>query len=140
MNSVFEQCYYSGTAKSNIKIGNNSIRLMKWLHNLIDIIKKNKFDWLVSVLSALNEYLNIKCYVGKKGKRYGNHPLQNFILEERKEPKSLRTQNQVMNDTKKGTNQKLINNGSNELEIRQYPKNKIKQKIGKPNLDVEYHI
>ena len=95
---------------------------------------------MVSVLSALNDYLNIKCYVEVKGKRYGNHPLQKFILEERKEPKSLGTQSQVMNDIKKGTNQKLINNGSDELEIRQYPKNKIKQKIGKPKLDVEYHI
>ena len=93
MNSVFEQCYYSRTAKSNNKIGNNSIRLKKWLHNLLDIIKKIIFDWLVSVLSALNEYLNLKCYVEVKGKRYGNQTLQNFILEERKEPKSLGTQN-----------------------------------------------
>ena len=40
VNSVFEQCCYSRTAKSNIKIGNNSIKLMKWMHNLIDILKK----------------------------------------------------------------------------------------------------
>ena len=54
------------------------------------------------------KYLNGKYYVEVKDKRYKIHPSENIILREREQPKSLRTQYQVQNDTKIRRNQKVI--------------------------------
>ena len=44
------------------------------------------------------KYLNNKYYV--EDKKYTTHPTENIILSERKEPKRLKTQYQVIDDTK----------------------------------------
>ena len=46
------------------------------------------------------KYLNNKYYVEVKDKKYTTHPTENIILSERKEPKRLKTQYQVIDDTK----------------------------------------
>ena len=73
------------------------------------------------------KYLNNKYYKQVKNERYITHPTENSILRERKEPKSLKTHNQVIIDTEKGRNQKVIKNANNELEIKSYPIKKIKK-------------
>ena len=45
------------------------------------------------------KYLNVISYVELKDKRYIGHPTENFILRERAEPKPLRPQYQVQNET-----------------------------------------
>ena len=49
-----------------------------------------------------------KYYVEVKDKKYKIHPSENIILREREQPKSLRTQYKVQNDTKIRRNQKVI--------------------------------
>ena len=71
-------------------------------------------------------------YVKVKDKRYRIHPTENNILRELDPPKSLRTQNQVQNETQIRKNQKVIRNEKNELEVKNYPKNK--QPIQKPKI------
>ena len=77
------------------------------------------------------KYLNGKYYVEVKDKKYKIHPTENIILRERKEPKSLRTQYQVINDTKIRRNQKVIKDDKGKLTVKSYPK-KEKEKPQEP--------
>ena len=70
------------------------------------------------------KYLNGQNYVDVKDHRYKIHPTENTILRKRYPPKSLTTQCQVKNNTKKRTNQKVIRNDNNQLVVKNYPKNK----------------
>ena len=83
------------------------------------------------------KYLNGEYYVEVKDHRYKIHPTENNILRKRDEPKSLRTQYQVQNDTRIRKNQKVIKNDNNELLVKNYPKNKQpiiqQQKFKLPN-------
>ena len=70
-----------------------------------------------------------------KDYRYEIHPTENINLRLRDEPKSLRTQYQVQNETQIRRNQKVIRNDNNQLEVKNYPKNKqpiIQQQKFKP--------
>ena len=75
------------------------------------------------------KYLNGEYYVEVKDHRYKIHPTENIILRLRDEPKSLRTQYQVQNNTKIRRNQKVIKNDNDQLIVKNYPKNKNKQPI-----------
>ena len=75
------------------------------------------------------KYLNGEYYVEVKDHRHKIHPTENIILRKRDEPKSLRTQYQVQNETKIRRNQKVIRNDDNHLIVKNYPKNKNKQPI-----------
>ena len=70
------------------------------------------------------KYLDNNYYVEVKDKRYRIHPTENIVLKLRDEPKSLRTQYQVQNETKIRRNQKVIKNDNDELIVKNYPKNK----------------
>ena len=74
-------------------------------------------------------YLNGRYYVEVKDYRYKIHPTENIILRLRDEPKSLRTQYQLQNETQIRRNQKVIENDNDELIVKNYPKNKNKQPI-----------
>ena len=52
----------------------------------------------------------------------------------RDEPNSLRTQYQVQNDSQIRRNQKVIINDNDQLMVKNYPKNKIKQPITEEQL------
>ena len=73
------------------------------------------------------KYLNGEYYVEVKDHRYGIHPTEKIILRKRDEPKSLRTQYQVQNETQIRRNQKVIRNDNDQLVVKNYPKNKNKQ-------------
>ena len=75
------------------------------------------------------KYLDGNYYVEVKDHRYKIHPTENIILKLRDEPKSLRTQYQVQNETKIRRNQKVIKNDNNQLVVKNYPKNINKQPI-----------
>ena len=83
------------------------------------------------------KYLDGNYYVEVKDHRYKIHPTQNIILRKRDEPKSLRTQNQVQNETQIRRNQKVIKNDNDQLVVKNYPKNKQpivqQQKFKLPN-------
>ena len=83
------------------------------------------------------KYLNGEYYVEVKDHRYKIHLTENIILRKRDEPKSLRTQYQVQNQTQIRKNQKVIKNENDQLLVKNYPKNKqpIKQqqKFNVPN-------
>ena len=70
------------------------------------------------------KYLNGQYYVEVKDHRYNFHPTENIILRLRDEPKSLRTQYQIQNDTKIRRNQEVIKNDNDQLIVKNYPKNK----------------
>ena len=80
-----------------------------------------------SVLSALNEISEILC----TGKRYIIHPTETISLKERKETKSLRTQYQVINETERKRNNKVIKDEYGQLQVKPYTKtkNKIIEKL-----------
>ena len=81
------------------------------------------------------KYLNGRYYVEVNDHRYKIHPTENIILRLRDEPKSLRTQYQVQNETQIRRNQKVIKNDNDELLVKNYPKNKqpiIQQQKFKP--------
>ena len=81
------------------------------------------------------KYLNGEYYVEVKDHRYKIHPTENIILRLRDEPKSLRTQYQVQNETQIRKNQKVIKNDNDQLVVKNYPKNKqpiIQQQKFKP--------
>ena len=75
------------------------------------------------------KYLNGRFYVEVKDHRYKIHPTENILLRLRDEPKSLRTQYQVQNETQIRKNQKVIKNDNDQLVVKNYPKNKNKQPI-----------
>ena len=70
------------------------------------------------------KYLDGNYYVEVKDHRYKIHPTENLISRKRDEPKSLRTQYQVQNETHIRKNQKVINNDNDQLIVKNYPKNK----------------
>ena len=70
------------------------------------------------------KYLNGEYYVEVKDHRCKSHPTEKIILRKRDPPISLRTQNQVQNETQIGRNQKVIKNDNNQLLVENYPKNK----------------
>ena len=81
------------------------------------------------------KYLNGEYYVEVRDHRYKIHPTENLILRKRDEPKSLRTQYQVQNETQIRKNQKVIKNDNDQLVVKSYPKNKqsiIQQQKLKP--------
>ena len=83
------------------------------------------------------KYLNGEYYVEVRDHRYKIHPNENIILRKRDEPKSLRTQYQVQNETQIRKNQKVIKNDNDQLKVKNYPKNKQpiiqQQKYNLPN-------
>ena len=66
--------------------------------------------------------LNGNYYVEVKNHRYKIHPTGNIILRKRDQPKSLRTQYQVQNETQIRRNQKVIKNDNDQLAVKNYPK------------------
>ena len=68
------------------------------------------------------KYLNGEYYVEVKDHRYRIHPTEIIILRKRDEPKSLRTQYQVQNETQIRKNQKVIKNDNDQLVVKNYPK------------------
>ena len=74
-------------------------------------------------------YLDGKYYIEVKEHSYKNHPTEKTILRLRDEPKSLRSQYQVQNETQIRRNQKVIKNDNGHLVVKNYPKNKNKQPI-----------
>ena len=70
------------------------------------------------------KYINGEYYLEVKDHRYKIHPTENIILRRRDEPKSLRTQYQVQNETKIRRNQKVIKKDNDQLIVKNYPKNK----------------
>ena len=70
------------------------------------------------------KYLNGEYYVEVKDHRYRIHATENNISRKRDPPTSLRTQNQVQNETQKRKNQKAIKNDNDQLVVKNYPKNK----------------
>ena len=70
------------------------------------------------------KYLNGNYSVGVKDHRYKIQPTENIILRLRDEPKSLRTQYQIQNETHIRKNQKIIKNDNDQLIVKNYPKNK----------------
>ena len=81
--------------------------------------------------------LNGEYYVEVKDHRYKIHPTENNILRKRDEPKSLRTQYQVQNETQIRRNQKVIKNDNDQLINKNYPRKKHpiiqQQKLKPPN-------
>ena len=81
------------------------------------------------------KYLNGEYYVEVRDHRLKIHPTENIILPKRDEPKSLRTQYQVQNETQIRKNQKVVKNDNDQLVVKNYPKNKqsiTQQQIFKP--------
>ena len=81
------------------------------------------------------KYFNGEYYVEVKDHRYKIHPTENIILRKLDPPLSLRTQHQLQNETQIRKNQKVVRNNINELEVKNYPKNKqpiIQQQKFKP--------
>ena len=70
------------------------------------------------------KYPNGQYYVEVKDHWYKIHPTENIILKLWDEPKSLRIQYQVQNDTQIRKNQKVIKNENDELIVKNYPKKK----------------
>ena len=74
------------------------------------------------------KYLNGTFYVEVKDHRYKIHPTENIILRHRDEPKSVRNQYQVQNQTQIRKNQKVVeNNGKFEVKIYHKKKQPIIQ-------------
>ena len=74
-------------------------------------------------------------FVEVKDHRYRIHQTENIILKFRDEPKHLRTQYQVQNETQIRKNQKVIKNDNDQLIVKNDPKNKqpiIQQQKFKP--------
>ena len=81
------------------------------------------------------KYLDGQYYVQVRDHRYKIHLTENIILGLRDEPKSLRTQYQVQNETQIRKNQKVIKSDNDELLVKNYPKKKqlnIQQQKFKP--------
>ena len=70
------------------------------------------------------KYLNAEYYVEVKDYRYKIHPTEKIILRKRDSPTSLRTQNQVQNESQIRRNQKGIKNDTEQLIVKNYHKYK----------------
>ena len=77
------------------------------------------------------KYLSGNCSEEVKDKRYIINSTENFIIRERKEPKSSRTQCQVIDDTPIRRKQEDIRNQNIELEVK-YSRKKDESIIEKP--------
>ena len=66
--------------------------------------------------------LNGEYYVEVKDHRYKSHPTENIILRKRDDPKILRTQYQLQNETQIRRNRKVIQNDNDEMIVKNYPK------------------
>ena len=66
------------------------------------------------------KYLEGKYYVEVRDHRYRIHPTENIILQKRDEPKFLRTQCHVQNETQVRRNRKVIKDDNDELKVRNY--------------------
>ena len=75
------------------------------------------------------KYLNGEFFVEVKDHRYKIHSTENILLRLRDEPKSLKTQYQVQNETKRRGNQKVIKNDNDQFVVKNDTKNKNKQPI-----------
>ena len=85
--------------------------------------------------------LNGKNYIELNEKGCIIRPTENITLREIKESKSVRTQYQVRNETKKGEKQRFIKNEINELEVKPFPKrtsNRTNNEQPNKQLDIEY--
>ena len=80
------------------------------------------------------KYLNGGYYVEVKDRRYKIHPNENIILRKRDEPKSLRNQYQVQNETQIRRNQKLIKNDNDQFVVKNFAKNNKQPIHQQPNL------
>ena len=69
------------------------------------------------------KYLDGNYYTEVKDQRYRIHPTENIIIGLRDEPKSLRTQYQVQNETQIRRNQKVIKNDNDQFVVENNPKN-----------------
>ena len=69
-----------------------------------------------------------------KDKRYSIHPIYDIILRGRDVPKSLRTQYQVINESKLRKKPKSFKSDNDKLELERYPKK------SKPNFDKNLRI
>ena len=69
-------------------------------------------------------YLNGENYVEVKDHRYEIHTFEIIILRKRNPPTSLRTQYEVQINTQIRKDQKVSKNNNDELEVKNYPKNK----------------
>ena len=70
------------------------------------------------------KFLNGEYHVEVKDERYIIHPSEHIILRLQGEPKYLKTQYQVQNNTEIRKNQRVIRDDNNELAVKNYPKNK----------------
>ena len=70
------------------------------------------------------KYLNGEYYWELKDHRYKIRPTENINLRKRDPPTSLRTQYQVQNETQIRRNQKVFKKNNDQLEVKNYPKNK----------------
>ena len=66
--------------------------------------------------------MNGNYFVEVKDKRYIIHPTEKILLKLRGEPKSLRTQYQVKNQTQIGKNQKVIRTNIDEKVAKKFSK------------------
>ena len=73
------------------------------------------------------KYLDNNYYVEAKDHRYRVHPTEIILLGFQDEPKSLRTEYQLQNETPIRKNQNVIKIDNDELEVKNYPK--IKESI-----------
>ena len=72
--------------------------------------------WVLFVNFKMN-YLDVNYSTEVEDHRYRIHPTENIILSLRDEPKSLRTQNQVQNETQIRRNQKVIKNNNDQFVV-----------------------
>ena len=86
--------------------------------------------------------LNMK-YLKKTISGYKRHNIPSIekkIQREKQEPKSSRTQNQVIIETNIRQNQNVIENVNEELEVKSYPKRKLNKRqktVEQPKIDLE---
>ena len=70
------------------------------------------------------KYLNGQYCVEVKDHRFKIHPTEIIILRKPDPPTSLRTQNQVTNDSQIRMNEKVIKNDNDQLIVKNYLRNK----------------
>ena len=86
------------------------------------------------------KYLNGEYYVEVKDYQYRIQPTENIILRKRDPPTSLRTQYQVQNGTQIRKNQKVIKNDTDQLVVKNYPKNKNNKLFDNKNLNTKVSV
>ena len=84
-------------------------------------------------------HLKGKYFVEVKDKRYSTHTLYDIILGKREPSKILRTQYQVISETKVRRTQKVIKHDILQLEVKRYPK-KTLPITEKPKIDLPFYL